>query len=127
MLGGLFCVIRLGEAYGWAPVWVRNYGDDLLCLPVVLSLVLAAHRLGGRPPSFVLPLGQGLLALVVIGVYFEGVLPALKTGAVGDPLDLLMYLAGFLLFQFALNDNEGKRNLPDRTTGNEITIHSLTN
>lgn len=127
MLGGLFCLVRLGEANGWAPGWVRNYGDDLLCLPVVLSLVLAAHRLGGRPPSFVLPLGQGLLALLVIGVYFEGILPAVKTGAVGDPLDLLMYLVGFLFFQFALNGNGGIRTESDRTTGNELTIHTLTN
>lgn len=98
----LFVLIRVGEAQGTAPGWARHYGDDLLCLPLVLSLILTAHRLvagDGR----VLPAGHGLLAVGAFTVGFELVLPVFTPRAVGDPLDGLMYLAGFVIFQLFLN------------------------
>jgi hypothetical protein len=99
----LFVVIRLVEAQGSAPVWVRSYGDDLLCLPLVLSVVLTAHRLSTRSDRFTLPGFHGLLAVVLFGILFEVILPLVGTRAVGDPLDVLMYLTGFLVFQAGLN------------------------
>jgi len=99
----LFVMIRLAEARGSAPVWVSSYGDDLLCLPLVLSVVLTAHRLSLRSIRFTLPGFHGLLAVVLFGILFEGILPVTGARAVADPLDILMYLAGFLVFQAGLN------------------------
>jgi len=98
-----FFVIRLAEAQGIAPGLVRSFGDDLLCLPLVLSVMLTAHRLSVRSRRFTLPGFHGLLTVAVFGIFFEGVLPLLGAGAVADPLDVLMYLAGFLVFQLGLN------------------------
>lgn len=98
-----FILIRLGEMFAIAPTWARGYVDDFLCLPLVLSLALMAQRLFGRPLRASLPLSHGLLALGVFAVYFEGALPAAGCGAVADPVDILMYLAGFLVFQLGLN------------------------
>jgi len=98
-----FIVIHLAEAQDSAPGWVRSYGDDLLCLPLVLSVVLTAHRLSVRSGRFRLPGLHGLLAVVLFGVLFEGILPLTDATAVADPLDVLMYLAGFLVFQLGLN------------------------
>lgn len=98
-----FFLIRLGERWGSAPGWVRSYGDDLLCLPLILSLVLTVHRLTGRSVTGGLPVSHGLLGLGVVAVFFEVILPARGTAAVGDPWDVLMYLAGFLVFQLVLN------------------------
>ncbi len=103
VLVALFVVVRLLEAAGSAPGWVRGYGDDLLCLPLVLSVVLTAHRLAGRSGRFTLPGFHGLLAVLLFGILFEGILPLTAAGAVADPLDVLMYLAGFLVFQAGLN------------------------
>lgn len=99
----LFVMIRLAEARGGAPGWVSSYGDDLLCLPLVLSVVLTVHRLSLRSGRFTLPGFHGLLAVVLFGILFEGILPLTGTRAVADPLDILMYLAGFLVFQAGLN------------------------
>jgi hypothetical protein len=112
LLAGLvavFFLVRLGEAHGSAPGWVRNYGDDFLCLPLVLSLVLAIHRLTGHGSRTTLPVLHSLLALGIFAVYFEGVLPHTGSGSVADPLDVLMYLAGFLVFHFGLNRNVEER------------------
>lgn len=106
LLMAVFFLIRLGETLGVAPGWARGYVDDFLCLPLVLSLALMAQRLGGCP---VLPLSHGLGALGVFTVFFEGVLPRSGSGAVADPLDVLMYLAGFLVFQFCLNGDVAER------------------
>lgn len=98
----LFVLVRVGEAQGSAPGWVRHYGDDLLCIPLVLSFILTVHRLvagDGR----ILPAGHGLLALGAFTVGFELILPVFTPRAVGDPVDGLMYLAGFVIFQLFLN------------------------
>jgi hypothetical protein len=111
LLAGLvavFFLIRLGEAHGSAPGWIRNYGDDFLCLPLVLSLALAVHRLNGRCFQATLPVSHGLLALGVFAVFFEGILPRIGSSAVADPLDVLMYLAGFLVFHLGLNRDVAK-------------------
>ncbi|MEN8006839.1 MAG: hypothetical protein ABFS42_07460 [Candidatus Krumholzibacteriota bacterium] len=103
MLIILFVLIRLGEGLGTAPGWVRGYGDDLLCLPLVLSLALTVRRLAGRPGRRTLPISHGLTAVVFFGVFFEAFLPRIQKAAVGDPWDLFMYLVGFLIFQGGLN------------------------
>ncbi len=102
-----FFLIRLGESLGSAPGWARNYGDDFLCLPLVLTLAVAIHRWSGRRAA--LPLSHGLLALGVFTVFFEGILPVIGSGAVADPVDVLMYLAGFLVFQYGLNGDLAER------------------
>jgi len=103
VLVALFFVVRLLEAGQCAPSWVCGYGDDLLCLPLVLSVVLTAHRLAVGSGRFTLPGFQGLLAVVLFGIFFEGILPLTAAGAVADPLDVLMYLVGFLVFQAGIN------------------------
>jgi len=103
VLLALFVMIRLAEARGNAPEWVSSYGDDLLCLPLVLSVVLTVHRLSLRSGRFTLPVFHGLLAVVLFGILFEGILPLTGARAVADPLDIIMYLAGFLVFQAGLN------------------------
>ncbi len=99
----LFAMIRLAEAQGSAPGWVRSYGDDLLCLPLVLSVVLTVHRLSLGSGRFTLPGFHGVLAVVLFGILFEGILLLVGARAVADPLNILMYLAGFLVFQTGLN------------------------
>jgi len=103
VLAGMFILVRLGEFGGTLPGWARWYLDDVLCLPLVLAAVLAAHRLGGRDAGWRLPLTHGILALGLFGIYFELVLPLLRPSAVGDPLDLVMYALGLGLFQFLIN------------------------
>ncbi len=100
----LFLLVRLGEVTGHLPVLATSYADDLLCMPLVLGIVLWCHRhLGKQSMTYTLPRSHSLLTLALFALYFEGLLPRLKVSAVADPMDLLMYLAGYLIFETLMN------------------------
>lgn len=106
-----FVLVRVAEAEGSLPGWLAGYGDDLLCMPLVLGLILLAHRwVAGDGRT--LPVSHGLLAVGVFSIFFELILPAIGSAAVGDPLDVLMYLAGFLIFQVFINRGIAPRGNP---------------
>ena len=95
--------LRLARGGGHLPGPLAWQSTDLLCLPLVLGLVLALQRLGGRPGSWTLPRSHGLLAAIAYSAYFEGLLPRLTPHAVADPRDVAAYFAGWLLFELLLN------------------------
>ncbi|MBU1073259.1 hypothetical protein KKG45_08425, partial [bacterium] len=100
-----------GRSWPWADAWL----DDLLCLPLVLSLALALHRrLRVRDARYVLPAAQVAAAWLFVCVVFEVALPALDAGFTADPLDAAAYAAGALLFQLSLNRGA------DRSPGPEV-------
>ncbi len=96
--------IRFLDVTDHLPVLAASYADDILCLPLVLGAVLWCHRrMIQQNKQYVLPASHGLWTLLLFALYFEGLLPRLKASAVADPWDLLMYLVGFLIFQFLMN------------------------
>ncbi len=99
----VWVVERVAEASGTAPLWAAARLDDLVCLPLVLSAVLALHRLAGRPAAWRLPLRHGLLVATAYGLFFEFVLPRWDPRAVGDAGDIVCYAAGLVVFQLLIN------------------------
>ena len=91
------------RAVHWAlPIWLTSYLSDVLCLPLVLSLALAAHQLlYGRQAT--LPGTWVLAAWASIALWFEGLLPLWSAQAVADPWDGLAYAVGALCFHRWLN------------------------
>ena len=87
----------------WAlPPWLTSYLSDVLCLPVLLSLALAAHQLAyGRRAT--LPATWVGAAWAGVALWFEVVWPHWSTQAVADPWDALAYAVGALGFQCWLN------------------------
>lgn len=80
---------------------VHSYLDDLLCFPIVLTLGLAAYRTAY--PTYRLT-GWHIWPMVLIyAVYFEGYLPQTSALYTSDPLDILMYVLGALIFQRFIN------------------------
>jgi hypothetical protein len=102
-LGVAFVCLKWWEDQGDLPRLITSYADDFLCLPLVLTGVLLAHRWAGTRHAPRLPLGHGLVALGVFSLYFEGVLPQFSNRATADPWDVVMYVLGFLVFQGAIN------------------------
>lgn len=103
-LAALFLLLQLGQWAHLAPTWASSWGDDLLCLPLILGGILLAQRhLAGRGPGYTLPWAHGLGGLVLIAVFFEGLWPLVQPSAVADPLDLVAYTLGFLFFQTVVN------------------------
>jgi len=84
------------------PVPITAHLADLLALPLLLSLALAAHRLLISRAG-TLPVGWLVGAWLVISVWFEGLLPLWSARAVADPLDVLAYALGILAFDHWLN------------------------
>jgi len=103
-----FILIRLLEMTGHLPGLGASFADDLICLPLVLGTLLLLHRRWGRRgPQFTLPHSHGIMGLVLFSIYFEGILPHWKSTAVADPWDLLMYFAGYLIFEILINRPAG--------------------
>jgi hypothetical protein len=117
LLAGLFLWVRICEAGSGIPRWGSSYLDDVLCLPLLLSLVSFAQRLLHRSRNRTLPRTQGLMVLILFSIYFEAVLPTVSTAAVGDPRDALAYALGLAIFEFGLNrsgDGNAAANRPAR-------------
>lgn len=104
----IFFTVRSAELAGKLPQIAASFADDLLCLPLVLGGVLWCHRRWAEHgAAYTLPRSHGLLTLVFFGIYFEAILPHWKITAVSDPIDLVMYLAGYLFFEFIMNKPKG--------------------
>ncbi len=87
--------------------YLHAYLADLLCLPVVLTLVLAFRRyvvLG--QPTHCLSAGQITLAIIYCSLFFEVWMPRLSERYTGDWRDVLAYALGGLAFARWLNRPE---------------------
>jgi hypothetical protein len=74
---------------------VDSYLADLLAMPVILTFTETAMvKLRGDRGR--LSIGMVLFAVVYASVVMEVLLPHLKSSAVGDPLDAVMYAIGAL-------------------------------
>lgn len=100
---GVFLALRLGETQHWLPWWAAGYGDDLICLPLVLGWILFVQRRFSFSPDLVLGLSHSLGALLFFSLYFEVLLPRVNNGFTADPWDVLMYGAGWVIFQLGVN------------------------
>ena len=84
------------------PPAITSYLRDLLCLPLMLGLALAAHQLVyGRQAR--LPASWVLAAWAAVALWFEVLLPRWAPHAVADAWDVLAYGVGALIFQRWLN------------------------
>lgn len=86
------------------PTPLTSYLGDLLALPVLLTLALAAQRrLGPHPTTFIFPDAWLLAAWLGVSVWFEALLPRFSPHAIADPFDVLAYALGTLAFRRWLN------------------------
>ena len=95
--------LQVGHLRQKVPSLVDFYLTDVLCLPLVLGLVLGAQRLWSADREGKLPLWHGVSAVIIYSVYFEVLLPRWNEQAIGDPLDGLSYLLGWLIFEIFIN------------------------
>ncbi|CAN5919513.1 hypothetical protein BH24BAC1_BH24BAC1_07630 [soil metagenome] len=101
---GLFLANQVAERTGQGLPLLSAYLDDLLCLPIVLTLtLLLMQRYVMRDMGYGLPDSYLALAVLMFSVFFEGLLPLLSPVYVRDPVDVLAYAAGALLFRQGLN------------------------
>lgn len=110
VLFGLKYTLEHLQIFTW-PL-VHAYLDDLLALPVILTLVVAVQRQWVyRNPQYILSKLQVTFAVVYVAVLFEGVLPALSAQYTRDLWDVVAYLLGAGIFYRFINRPES---LPSR-------------
>ncbi len=86
----------------WLPIELPNliqfYLNDLLCMPVVLSLCLAAIRFYKKSMYLYVPIPVAYALTVFYIIYFEWILPQINDRYTGDIIDVALYLIGTTVF-----------------------------
>jgi len=121
LLVSVFGLNQAVELSGITIPILHEYLDDVLCLPIVLSVILVIHRQYRLKCSYyILPFSHILLSVLVIAALFEIVLPNMSPRFTGDPFDVLAYMLGALIFVKYINVPQ----LYPRTSGtNNSTIN----
>lgn len=101
LFAGLFALHYFLQNIGVNIPVADAYLDDLLCMPVVLSIALAGMRLFYKTGK--LSASQIIFTVVYCSVLFELVLPLLSDRYTGDFLDIVLYGAGALFFSRFMN------------------------
>lgn len=92
-------------AYGWfnapQPWWIRFYLNDLLCMPIVLSICLAVIRYLKSEGNYFLDGYKVMFMVVFYAIIFEWILPKSNERYTSDIWDIVCYaFGGFLFYVF---------------------------
>lgn len=94
----LACVNRYWPVWR-LPTFVNSHLADLVDLPLQLTMVLwLMRRFYFRQASYVLPTSWIVASWAVIAVWFELIMPQFNPKMVADPLDVVAYSLGGLVF-----------------------------
>ena len=97
----LFLLISMQEFLNLKlPDRILFYGNDFLCMPIVLSICLMAARSIKNAPGIYLSLISILSLTVFYALFFEAILPKTGSNYTADVVDVLMYFLGAFLFYF---------------------------
>jgi len=80
------------------PKLINNYFNDLVALPIVLSICLWSVRKLHNKPKFQLSFLQCLMMVLFYIIFFEFYLPKTNPRYTADCIDSGLYLVGGLLF-----------------------------
>lgn len=102
---GLFTANQMLEKMGVFIPYLHSYFDDFLCPAIVLGFTLSfQQQLSFRNPGYTFSYWHVIVFVVWYFVLFEGIFPAFDSRHYSDPLDLLAYAAGGILFYNAGNN-----------------------
>ncbi|MEZ4886113.1 MAG: hypothetical protein R3E32_15365 [Chitinophagales bacterium] len=78
--------------------YIHAYLDDLLCFPIVLTIILFLLREIYQNPNYRFTPLQIVFALAYFSLAFEVVLPYFSANYRGDILDVVAYVVGAVIF-----------------------------
>lgn len=82
------------------PGFIRDYLADFLCMPIVLSICLFVVQLVKKDKSIRLNISTISSVFLMYSIYFEMILPPIHWRYTADYRDVLLYLAGSIIFYF---------------------------
>ena len=80
------------------PSWVYFYVNDMLCMPIVLGISLAIVRFCKKTENIYVPISATVSIAIYYAFHFEWLMPKLHERYTSDPIDVLIYFIGALLF-----------------------------
>jgi hypothetical protein len=104
---GFHLILKFGRIP--VPIFLSHHFADLLCMPLLLSVVVIGMRWVKSIPSLTLNLWMVVCAVLAVGFVFEYWLPQISQRYTADGLDLWMYGVGgglFWVFQTKLVPTE---------------------
>jgi len=102
----IYSLQRLGVSL---PIWINNYVNDFLCMPIVLFLCQLGIRKIKRNNNIRLSLPIMLSLSLYYAIYFEYFLPKFNLRYTADPLDVFLYFMGTLFFYLMENRSAFRR------------------
>ena len=101
----------LEKCFGVFIPFIHAYLDDLLCMPIVLTITLALlHRMINTKP-YRLSGKQIIFAVAYFSIVFEVILPKLNKKHTADVLDVFAYALGAILFYLYINNVQDSEKL----------------
>lgn len=99
---GLYLINQFIESKGVYNFYLSSYLDDLLVMPIILTVALVAMKIITRKPMFELDIVMLVMAFVLISLLFEVILPKYSPVYTKDYWDVVCYAIGtgvFYLFR----------------------------
>jgi hypothetical protein len=90
------------------PLFINNYLNDLLCMPIVLKICQYAVRQLKSDRSLQIPINIALTLTLLYAFYFELLLPKFNARYTADIIDVGLYVMGCLFFVWIERTGMGK-------------------
>lgn len=98
-LFSIAALVHLTKSFGFSlPNSVAFYLNDLLCMPIVLSLCLAAMRWLKKDQHIYMPWMAIILITLYYSFHFEWLLPRFMARYTADLTDVGLYFVGAIMF-----------------------------
>jgi hypothetical protein len=101
----LFLLNQILERAGVFLPYIHSYLDDLLCMPVTLTIALFLQQKFTRSPAYIFSKNHVVVVVIFYAIFFEVWLPKQSAHYTSDPLDAIAYAAGGLVFYFFINNS----------------------
>lgn len=93
------------------PEFFSSYLNDLLCMPVVLSICLFIIRKISKRKELIISLFSAFSLAALYSIYFEIYLPEVTERYTSDTVDVLMYFTGALIF-WLVQKSDSPKSIP---------------
>lgn len=93
------------------PTFFSSYLNDLLCMPIVLSVCLFVIRKISKRKDLKISLFSAFSLAALYSIYFEWYLPENTTRYTQDVVDVLLYFGGALIFYLAQRSEASSQKL----------------
>lgn len=102
---GVVCiVIELLQHFQITIPYFHYWANDLIAIPLILSLTVSLKRMIFQDIHFTLSPIQIIFVFIYVSVLFELILPAYSSKYTGDLADVFCYGLGTLFYQTVMNN-----------------------